>query len=64
MNKMWIWVALAAVVGAIVGWFGRGCCKGNKKVKDEAKELAEEAKEKVEETAEKVAEAVEPKSKK
>lgn len=62
MNKMWIYVALAAVVGAILGWFGRGCCKGNnKKVKDEVKELAEEAKEGVEETAKKAAEAVEPK---
>ena len=63
MNKMlWIWVALAAVVGAAFGWFGRGCCKGNKKeVKDEAKELAKEAKEEVKETAEKAAKAVEPK---
>ena len=59
---MWIWIALAAVVGAVLGWFGRGCCKGNnKKVKDEVKELAEEAKEEVKETAEKAADAVNPK---
>jgi len=61
MNKTWIWIALAAVVGAVLGWFGRGCRKGNdKKVKDEVKELAEEAKEGVEETAKKAADAVKP----